>query len=73
MFAIGAGLYKQERIGGGDVKLMAMCGAFLGAWAIPAFLLSRFFVGLYRSWRKERGVLPYAPFLGIASIPFLWL
>jgi len=73
MFLVGALLYNKERLLGGDVKLMAMCGAFLGVWALPAFILSRVFIWLYRTIKKETGMLPYAPFIGISCIPFLFL
>ena len=73
MFLIGALLFKQEKLCGGDVKLMAMCGAFLGIWALPAFILSRIFVWLYRIIKRENGILPYAPFISASCIPFLFL
>jgi len=73
MFLIGALLYNKKKICGGDVKLMAMCGAFLGLWALPAFMLSRIYVKLYRKKKDYNGMLPYAPFLGISCIPFLFL
>jgi len=73
MFLIGALLFNRKKLCGGDVKLMAMLGAFLGIWALPAFILSRCFVWLYRIIKKENGMLPYTPFLGLASIPFLFL
>ena len=73
MFLLGAYLFKQEKLCGGDVKLMAMCGAFLGVWALPAFILSRCFVWFYRIIKKETGMLPFCPFLGLASIPFLFM
>jgi len=73
MFLLGALLFKQERLCGGDVKLMAMAGAFLGVKGLFAFMLSRCFIWLYRIIKKETRILPYAPFIGLASIPFLWI
>lgn len=73
MFGIGALLFQGGDLAGGDVKLMAMTGAFTGVWALPAFILSRIFVYLYRIVKKETRVLPYAPFFTLASIPFLWI
>ena len=73
MFLIGALLFKKEKMAGGDVKLMAMAGAFLGMWALPAFIVSRLLVYSYRCIKKYNGVLPYAPFIGISCIPFLFL
>ncbi len=73
MFLLGAYLFKQEKLCGGDVKLMALVGAFIGVWGLPVFILSRCAVWLYRIWRKETGILPYAPFIFLASVPFLFL
>lgn len=73
MFLLGVLLYNKEKLCGGDVKLMAMCGAFLGIWALPAFIISRYFVWLYRIVKKEKGILPYAPFISVSCIPFLWI
>ena len=73
MFLVGALLFKQEKLCGGDVKLMAMTGAFLGIWALPTFILSKCFVWLYRIIKKEDGVLPFTPFITISCIPFLFL
>lgn len=73
MFLIGALLFNKEKMAGGDVKLMMMTGVFLGVWALPAFILSRCFVWIYRIIKKENGVLPYTPFISVGCIPFLFL
>jgi len=73
MFILGALLFNREKLGGGDVKLMALTGAFLGLMALPAFILSRCFVWFYRIIKKENGILPYAPFISMGCIPFLWI
>ena len=73
MFLLGAYLFKQEKLCGGDVKLMAMCGAFIGAWALPAFILSRCAVWLYRIWSNKHEALPYAPFVALSCVPFLFV
>ncbi|MBU3911621.1 MAG: prepilin peptidase [Candidatus Omnitrophica bacterium] len=69
--------FKKESMGGGDVKLMAMLGSFLG-WkmAILIFFLAPFFgtpVGLYLKFMKKQDVIPYGPFISIAGfVAILW-
>ena len=63
--------FKKESMGGGDVKLMAMLGAFLG-WkmAVLIFFLAPFFgtpSGLYLKFKKKHDVIPYGPYISIAS------
>jgi leader peptidase (prepilin peptidase) / N-methyltransferase len=70
-------IFRREALGGGDVKLMAMVGAFLG-WklVIIAFFLAPFFgagVGIFMRIRFNSEVIPYGPYLAIASIiSLLW-
>jgi leader peptidase (prepilin peptidase) / N-methyltransferase len=70
-------IFKREALGGGDVKLMAMVGAFLG-WkaAILTFFLAPFFgagVGVFMKIKFDSDVIPYGPFLAVASIvSLLW-
>ncbi len=69
--------FKKESMGGGDVKLMAMLGAFLG-WkmAILIFFLAPFFgapVGLYLKFAKKYDIIPYGPYISIASlVAMIW-
>jgi len=69
--------FKRESMGGGDVKLMAMLGAFLG-WkmAIFIFFLAPFFgtpVGIYLKFKKKTDIIPYGPFLALASfVAMIW-
>ena len=59
---------KWHNVGGGDAKLMATVGAFLG-WipvvfvAFGAWILCR----IFRIFHRQRAV-PYAPFIGIATL-----
>ena len=73
MFSLGAILFNREQLAGGDVKLMAMTGAFLGWWALLAFALSKVFILYYRARRNTKETLPYAPFLFVGCLPFLFL
>jgi leader peptidase (prepilin peptidase)/N-methyltransferase len=63
---------ETESMGGGDVKLLAMIGAFLG-WqkAILAFFLAPFLgalIGIFNLLVKKDHTIPYGPFLSLAAI-----
>ncbi len=69
--------FKKESMGGGDVKLMAMLGAFLG-WkmAILIFFLAPFFgapIGIYMKFVKKEDIIPYGPYISLASfVAMIW-
>jgi leader peptidase (prepilin peptidase)/N-methyltransferase len=63
---------ETESMGGGDVKLLAMIGAFLG-WpqALITFFLAPFFgavIGILNLIVKKDHTIPYGPFLSLAAI-----
>jgi leader peptidase (prepilin peptidase)/N-methyltransferase len=63
---------ETESIGGGDVKLLAMIGAFLG-WqnALLTFFIAPFFgavVGIANMFIKKDHTIPYGPFLSMGAI-----
>jgi leader peptidase (prepilin peptidase)/N-methyltransferase len=63
---------ETESMGGGDVKLLAMIGAFLG-WqnALLTFFLAPFFgliVGAANMLIKKDHTIPYGPFLSLAAV-----
>lgn len=63
---------ETESMGGGDVKLMGMIGAFLG-WerAILTFFLAPFFgvvIGIINLVTKKDHTIPYGPFLSLAAL-----
>jgi leader peptidase (prepilin peptidase)/N-methyltransferase len=75
MFLMGVAgefIFRKEALGGGDVKLMAMIGAFLG-WK---YVLLTFFiapvlgagVGLFMKLRFGEEVIPYGPFISLAAL-----
>lgn len=74
---LGGFIFKKESMGAGDVKLMAMLGAFLG-WrmAVLIFFLAPFFgtpVGIYLKFRKKHDIIPYGPYISLASfVVMIW-
>ena len=78
---IGSAVLRKKAMGGGDIKLMALNGLFLGAWPELAMVIafsafSGAIVGtvLIVSGIKDRqSPIPYGPFLaGAAVIVLLW-
>ena len=69
---LGEIIFKKEALGGGDVKLMAMFGAFLG-WklVILTFFMAPLLgsgLAIVMKYKYKKDVIPYGPFLSIASI-----
>ncbi len=69
---VGSVIFRREAMGFGDVKLMAMIGAFFG-WkvALVAFFISPFIGLLYGIpllLGKGEHVMPYGPFLSIGAM-----
>jgi leader peptidase (prepilin peptidase)/N-methyltransferase len=63
-------------MGGGDVKLLAMIGAFMG-WqlVILTFFLAPFLgivIGIINLATKKDHTIPYGPFLSIAALVSLF-
>lgn len=63
---------ETESMGGGDVKLLAMIGAFLG-WkcALLTFFIAPFFgavIGLVNMLVKKDHTIPYGPFLSLSAL-----
>jgi len=76
----GSVIYKKEAMGGGDVKLAAMIGAFLGWRYIIISLFLGFFLGaligiilIVTKIKKREDVIPFGPFIILGSfITLLW-
>jgi leader peptidase (prepilin peptidase)/N-methyltransferase len=92
---VGAGLFYgiawvyekmtgKAGLGGGDVKLMAMIGAFLGIQAVPVVIFISAALGsvtglawtiLRGRWRQGQwrtAAIPYGPFLAAAAVIYLF-
>jgi leader peptidase (prepilin peptidase) / N-methyltransferase len=70
---------RREGMGGGDIKLLAMIGAFLGWQSLPFVVLSSSLTGLLAGlWamrsqgRGGRTVIPYGPFLALGALLYLF-
>jgi leader peptidase (prepilin peptidase)/N-methyltransferase len=72
-------LTKKEGMGGGDIKLLAMIGAFLGWKAIFPVIFFSSLVGtmvglplmLFRN-QNRRYAIPFGPFLSLAALIYLF-
>ncbi len=64
--------FKKEAMGGGDVKLMAMIGSFLGLkLVLLTFFMAPFLgavPGIILKIRKGAETIPYGPFLSMAAL-----
>lgn len=72
-------LAKREGMGGGDIKLLAMIGAFLGWQALPFTILSSAFLGsvvgiiaMLKTGKDTKMAIPFGPFLSIGAILYLF-
>ena len=74
---VGKLIFKKDAMGGGDVKLMAMIGAFLGpAFAILVFFIAPFFgsvVGIIMKIKYKAEIIPYGPYLSLAAVVVAFL
>lgn len=89
--AIGGGLFyliaagyellrKTEGMGGGDIKLMAMLGAFLGWQSLWFILLVSSILGavvgiaaMLSKGEDMKYAVPFGPFLSVAAVSYLFL
>jgi leader peptidase (prepilin peptidase)/N-methyltransferase len=77
---VGSVIFKKEAMGGGDVKLAAMIGAFMGWRFIIISLFLGFFLGalagiilILLKIKSREDVVPFGPFIVLGSfITLLW-
>jgi leader peptidase (prepilin peptidase)/N-methyltransferase len=72
---VGSIVFKKEAMGGGDVKLTAMIGAFLGWRYTIISLFLGFFIGaligiilIMTKIKKREDAIPFGPFIALGSI-----
>ncbi len=72
-------LTGREGMGGGDIKLLAMVGAWLGWKAIPFILLSSSLIGVVIGGgsvlvdkRGLRAKIPFGPFLSLGALIYIF-
>jgi len=68
-------LFKREGMGGGDVKLLAMIGAFLGWKAVILTILFSSLIGsivgiavMLWKGRDFKYAIPFGPFLSLGAV-----
>jgi leader peptidase (prepilin peptidase)/N-methyltransferase len=82
LYGIAAAYYllaKREGMGGGDIKLLAMIGAFLGWQCLPFVIFGSSLLGsvvgigamLYQK-KGGKTVIPFGPFLSLAGLLYLF-
>jgi leader peptidase (prepilin peptidase)/N-methyltransferase len=82
LYAVAAGYYlftKREGMGGGDIKLLAMIGAFLGWQSLPFVVFGSSIlgaiVGIGAMIKQKKGgktMIPYGPFLSVAALLYMF-
>lgn len=73
---LGDWLFKKDSMGGGDIKMAAMLGAFLGWQKVILIFMASSVIGLvislilmiFSSKLRESRVIPFGPFLAMAAI-----
>ncbi|KAA3618088.1 MAG: prepilin peptidase [Calditrichaeota bacterium] len=68
-------IYKQESMGGGDIKFGAMIGAFMTIDSIIFSLFTAFFiaavfsiVGIFSGRLERRSIVPFGPFIALGAL-----
>jgi len=74
---LGEMVFKKEAMGGGDIKLLAMLGAFMGVkLTLVTFFIAPFFgifSAIYAKLKNKQETIPYGPYLSVAALAsLLW-
>lgn len=83
LFLVAAGYEKlmhKEGMGGGDIKLIAMIGAFVGWQGIPFIILASSLLGaiigivfMVVEKKDTQYAIPFGPFLSLAAVLYLYI
>ncbi|HQB12581.1 MAG TPA: prepilin peptidase [Candidatus Omnitrophota bacterium] len=69
-------VFRKESMGGGDIKLLAMTGAFIGIEkTLLVFMFSPFIAlpfAIFYRFVKRQETIPYGPFLALMSVVFFF-
>jgi leader peptidase (prepilin peptidase)/N-methyltransferase len=73
---LGDWIFKKESMGGGDIKMAAMLGAFLGWQKVLFIFISAAAIGLvvsiavmiFSKRMREERIIPFGPFLSAAAV-----
>lgn len=72
-------LTKKEGMGGGDIKLLAMMGAFLGWRAVPFILFASSLIGsavgislMVAQKKDSKLAIPFGPFLALGALLYIF-
>lgn len=73
---IGEWVLKRPAMGGGDVKLLAMIGVFVGwqgvLWTLFAGSLTGSIAGIYFRLSDKEAEIPFGPFLAIGALSYFF-
>ncbi len=76
---LGKLLFKKDAMGGGDIKLMAGIGAFLGIKGVVFVLFCASFVGsiigltlICLGYKKLSNQIPFGPFLSLSAVIYIF-
>lgn len=82
LYAIAEGYYlitKREGMGGGDIKLLAMLGGFLGWQSLMFIIFFSSFTGsiigigaMFSQGKGGKTRIPFGPFLAVSAVVFLF-
>lgn len=82
LYAVAAGYYlvtRREGMGGGDIKLLAMIGAFLGWQSLPFVVFGSSILGalagvgaMAKQKKGGKTMIPYGPFLSVAALLYMF-
>ena len=77
---LGKLVFKKDAMGGGDIKLMAGIGAFLGIKGVVFVLFCASFVGsiigltlIGLGYKKLSNQIPFGPFLSLSAIVYIFV